>query len=62
MKIKDKATAEKTAGVFYTWRDLFVEDMVEMPATDLVTHTIPTRAGEIPRRAKDKLYTPRERE
>ena len=62
MKSKDEATAEKTARLFYTWRDLFVEDMVAMLATDLVTHTIPTRAGAIPRRAKDKLYTPRERE
>ena len=62
IKSKDKVTAEKTARLFYTWRDLFVEDMVEMPATDLVTHTIPTRDGAIPRRAKDKLYTPRERE
>ena len=40
---EDRATAEKTARLFYTWRDLFVEDMVEMPATDLVTHTIPTK-------------------
>ena len=31
---EDRATAEKTARLFYTWRDLFVEDMVEMPATD----------------------------
>ena len=62
MKSKDKATAEKTARLFYTWRDLFVEDMVQMPATDLVTHTIPTWAGAILRRAKDKLYKPREHE
>lgn len=58
----DRFTAEMTARLFYTWRDLFVEDMVEMPAKDLVTHTIPTRADAIPRRARDKLYTPRERE
>jgi hypothetical protein len=57
---KDKTTAEKVARLFYTWRDLFVEDMVEMPATDLVTHTIPTRENVIPRRARDKLLTPRE--
>jgi len=55
-------TAQMTARLFYTWRDLFVEDMVQMPATDLVTHTIPTREDAIPRRARDKLYTPRERE
>ena len=58
----DQATAEKTARLFYTWRDLFVDDMVEMPATDLVTHVIPTSEGVVPRRARDKLYTLRERE
>ena len=62
MQSTDRKTAEMTARLFYTWRDLFVEDMVEMPATDLATHTIPTREDAVPRRARDKLYTPRERE
>ena len=62
MDSKDPDTAQMTARLFYTWRDLFVEDMVEMPATDLVTHTIPTREDAVPRRARDKLYTPKERD
>ena len=62
MQSTDRKTAEMTARLFYTWRDLFVEDMVEMPATDLATHTIPMREDAVPRRARDKLYTPRERE
>ena len=62
MQSTDQKTAEMTARLFYTWRDPFVEDMVEMPATDLATHTIPTREDAIPRRARDKLYMPRERE
>src|SRR5437588_6016045 len=62
MNSTDKETAEKTARPFYTWRDLFVEDMVEMSATDLVSHTIPTRRNAIPRRARDKLLMLRERE
>ena len=61
MQSTDRKTAEMTARLFYTWRDLLVEDMVEMPATDLATHTIPTREDAVPRCARDKLYTPRER-
>ena len=57
----DRKTAKITARLFHTWRDLFVEDMVEMPATDLATHTIPTGEDAVPRRARYKLYTPRER-
>ena len=59
---KDRAMAEKTARIFYTWCNLIVEVMVEMPATDLVTDTIPTKENASLRRAHDKLYTPRERE
>ena len=62
MRSTDRTTAEMTALLFYTWRDLLVEDMVEMPATDLVTHMIPKREDAVPQRAREKLYTPRERE
>ena len=58
---KDPEEAEATARLFYTWKDLFVEDLVAMPATDLVTHSIPTWSDAVPVRARDKLYTPRER-
>ena len=51
MRSTDRTMAEMTARLFYTWRDLFVEDMVEIPATDLVTHTNPTREDAVPRRA-----------
>lgn len=43
-----------------TWSDLFVDDPVVMPVTDLVIHTIPTYGHIKPHRAKEKLYTPRE--
>ena len=52
---RDPVITEKTARLFYTWKDLFARNLVEMPPTDLVTHTIPTRAGAVPVRAKDKL-------
>ena len=58
----DRKTAEMTARLIYTWRDLFVEEMVAMPATDLATHTIPRSEDAVPWRARDKLYTPREHE
>ena len=57
----DAEVAQATARLFYTWKELFVEDLVAMPATDLVTHSIPTWSDAVPVRAKDKLYTPRER-
>ena len=61
MADRDPVIAEKTAWLFYTWKDMFVKNPVEMPPTDLVTHTIPTWAGAVPVRAKDKLYTPRKK-
>ena len=61
MADRDPVIAEKTARLFYTWKDLFVKNLVEMPPTDLVTHTIPTWAGAVPVRAKDKPFTPREK-
>ena len=61
MESSDPELAQATARLFYTWKDLFVEDLVAMPATDLVTHSIPTWSDAIPVRARDKLYTPRER-
>ena len=61
MKSPDPDEAQSTARLFYTWKDLFVEDLVAMPATDLVTHSIPTWDDAIPVRARDKLYTPKER-
>lgn len=49
----DAEEAQATAWLFYTWKDLFVEDLVAMPATDLVTHSIPTWSDAVPVRAKD---------
>lgn len=61
MESSDPELAQATARLFYTWKDLFVEDLVAMPATDLVTHSIRTWSDAIPVRPRDKLYTPRER-
>lgn len=47
---------------FYTWKDLFVEDLVAMPAADLATHSIRTWDVAIPVCALNELYTPKEGE
>ena len=57
----DAEVAQATARLFYTWKELFVEDLVGMPVTDLVTHSIPTWSDAVPVRAKDKLYALRKR-
>jgi hypothetical protein len=49
------------ADVLYTWRDLFVEQVTEMPATRLVEHRIPTFPWTTPRAAKLPLYTEEEK-
>ena len=46
--------------VLYTWRDIFLDDVRQLDATDLVCHAIPTRSGSRPYRAREPLYTPRE--
>ena len=51
---------QKASLLFQTWRDLFVEDVREMPATDLIEHYIPTYANTIPVVAKPVLYTAEE--
>ena len=48
MRSTNQTMAEMTARLFYTWRDLFMEDIVEMPVTDLGTHMIPTREDAVP--------------
>lgn len=42
--------------LLYTWKDLFVEKLSDLPVTDLVCHTIPTYPGSRPHRAKDPIY------
>lgn len=42
--------------LLYVWNDLFVEKLRELPATDLVCHTIPTIPGARPYKAKDPIY------
>lgn len=56
-------TAERVAkarALIWTWRHLFVTDVRDMPATDLIIHRIPTYEGAVPRIAKPKLYTAEE--
>jgi len=43
--------------LLYTWKDLFVRQLNEMPVTDLVEHRIPVRPNAMPIRARDKIYT-----
>lgn len=42
--------------LLYTWKDVFVLDIAQLPATDLVMHTIPTYPDARPHRAKDPIY------
>ena len=48
--------------VLYTWRDLFVEDVRQMPQTRLIEHRIPTYPRVVPKAAKLPLYTLQEEE
>lgn len=61
MESSDPDKEQSTARLLCTWKDLFMEDLVAMPATDLVTHSIPTWDDAVHVRARDKLYTPKER-
>jgi len=54
LKLEEKQEAEL---VLYTWRDLCVGKLEEMPVTDLVEHRIPVRPNAQPIRARDKIYT-----
>jgi len=42
--------------LLYTWKDLFISDIAQLPATDLVMHTIPTYPNAKPHRARDPIY------
>ncbi|KAL3247644.1 hypothetical protein ABHI18_012339, partial [Aspergillus niger] len=46
--------------VLYTWRDLFVTDVRDMPVTRLVTHRIPTYPWVRPKASKLALYNQEE--
>ena len=51
---------EQAIGLLYHWRDLFVEEMNDIQATDFVVHTIPTFPNERPLRAREPYYAPDE--
>ena len=42
--------------LLWTWRDIFVDKMEDLPMTDLVIHTIPTYPNAKAHRARDLLY------
>ncbi|RPB26535.1 hypothetical protein L211DRAFT_847166 [Terfezia boudieri ATCC MYA-4762] len=42
--------------LIYSWKDIFVDRIEDLPATDLVVYTIPTYAHARPHRAKDPIY------
>ena len=54
------AETERILRGLYTWKDIFLDDVRQLEATDLVQHSIPTREGTRPYRAREPLYTPRE--
>lgn len=58
MSAKEKEMSQR---VLYTWREIFYEKVSGVPATDLVTHTIPTYPDAAPTAAKLPQYTPAEK-
>jgi len=59
LTIEQRREGEK---LLYTWKELFADNIRDMPVTDLVVHRIPVHYGAQPRRAKKKLYTKKERD
>ena len=51
---------ETAVRLLNTWQDVFCEDVRSMPATDLVTHRIPTYKEVIPKKVRQPLYTQEE--
>lgn len=47
---------EQAMRLLWIWRDVFVEQLGELPVTDLVTHTIPTYPEARAHRAWDPVY------
>ena len=47
---------KQAIALLYLWKDLFVEDVKDLPETDLVCLTIPTYPGARPYRSKDPIY------
>lgn len=63
LTIGDHLTSQETDKIqrlLYTWKELFITDPRDLPATDLVIHSIPTYAGAKPHRARDVPWTPEE--
>lgn len=59
------ANEEQQLGIhclLFTWRDLFVEALHDMPATDLIVHDIPTVPNAKPIKTKVPLWTTAETE
>jgi hypothetical protein len=48
--------------LLYTWRGIFVKDLRDLPATDLIEHRIPIRADARPVHVPQGLTTPKETE
>lgn len=48
------------AQVLYTWRDMFVTDVREMPPTKMVVYRIPTYPDAVPKASRLARYTPEE--
>ena len=46
----------KVIQLLWVWKDLFVDRVQDLPATDLVVHTIPTYPNARPYRAREPVY------
>lgn len=56
----DPSNLEHAYRLLYTWKNLFDDDVLRMPATDLVQYWIPMFTDAKPFLAKTKIYTAEE--
>lgn len=53
--VKTESERKKAVLLLYTWREVFVDEVISMPKTDLVQH-YPTYPDAVPRSAKAPLF------
>ena len=54
--VQTEEEKEQAVRLLWIWRDIFVEQLCDLPMTDLVTHAIPTYPGIRAHRARDPIY------
>ncbi|RDW59800.1 hypothetical protein BP6252_12887 [Coleophoma cylindrospora] len=60
-KVQSDEDHEKLARVLYTWKDIFITEIKDLPRTDIIEHKIPTRQDAVPYVEAPILYTNEEK-